>query len=213
MTEMRHIRRTAFTALLANGCFPTHPEALGALRAAERIVCCDGAADNLIAAGLEPDWIVGDLDSLSEASRRRFAGRAVRVGEQESNDLSKAFRFCVTHGWTELTVLGATGLREDHTLANLSLLADFAREASVVALTDTGVFVPLLAPARLAAAVGQQISLFALESGTRVSGEGFKYPLRDLCLRRWWQAALNEAAADAVELTFQGGPLLVFLKY
>jgi len=204
---------SAPTIILANGAFPTHAVPMAALRAAERIVCCDGAADKLGAAGLEPAWIVGDLDSASDALRARCRDKVVCVREQETNDLAKAFRFCVSHGWTDLAILGATGLREDHTLGNLSLLADFAREASVLLLTDTGWFTPLLASARLPACAGQQVSVFSLDPAAEVRAEGLKYPLDGLRLSRWWQAALNEACGDGFSLTFAGGPLLVFQTY
>ena len=204
---------SAKTVILANGVFPTHAVPLAAVKAAERIVCCDGAADKLVAAGLEPAWIVGDLDSASESLRLRCRDKLVCMREQETNDLAKAFRFSVSQGWTDLVILGATGLREDHTLGNLSLLADFAREAKVLLLTDTGWFTPLLTSGRLPASAGQQVSIFSLDPATEVSADGLKYPLAGLRLSRWWQAALNEACGDLISLTFAGGPLLVFQTY
>lgn len=201
------------TVILANGQFPAHPAPLGALRSARRVVCCDGAADALVAAGLEPDWIVGDLDSVSEGARLRFPERLVKVEEQETNDLAKAFRFCLGRGWTDLAILGASGLREDHLLGNLSLLADFALQASPLLLTDTGWFTALHQPAVLPAVPGQQVSLFALVSGTAVSASGLKYPVEGLRLDRWWQASLNEACGQELRLSFSGGPLLVFQTY
>lgn len=205
---------TAKTVIVANGAFPTHATPLAALRSARAVVCCDGAADRLSEeAGLAPSWIVGDLDSLSETLRARFPERLVRVTEQETNDLAKAFRFCRTQGWSDLLIVGATGLREDHTLANLALLADFAREASVLLLTDTGWFTPLLTSARLPSVAGQQVSLFALEPRTSVSAEGLAYPVDGVRLDRWWRAALNEAQGEWFSVTFQGGPLLVYQTY
>ncbi len=204
---------SASTVILANGAFPTHAVPLAELSAAERIVCCDGAADKLVAVGLEPSWIVGDLDSASESLRARCRDKVVCVREQETNDLAKAFRFCVSRGWTDLVILGATGLREDHTLGNLSLLADFAQEASVLLLTDTGWFTPLLDSGSLPATMGQQVSVFSLDPSTAVSAEGLKYPLDGLRLSRWWQAALNEASGNVISLRFEGGPLLVYQSY
>ena len=201
------------TVILANGLFPSHPTPLAALRSAGQVVCCDGAADRLAAAGVEPDWIVGDLDSASAAVRERYPDRLVRFSEQATNDLSKAFRFCLSRGWNDLLILGATGLREDHTLANLSLLADFSREAPVRMLTDTGWFTALNAPSRLPSCAGQQVSLFALDPSTTASAEGLKYPVAGLRLERWWTASLNEAQGDWFQVAFSGGPLLVFQTY
>ncbi|NLG02134.1 MAG: hypothetical protein GX565_18565, partial [Lentisphaerae bacterium] len=115
---------------------------------------------------------------LSDASRARYRDRLVAVAEQESNDLAKAFRFCVGQGWRDLVIVGATGLREDHTLGNLAWLADFAQAlhasdsarvgGSVVLLTDTGVFTPALASMQFRSHAGQQVSIFSFEPGVRI---------------------------------------------
>jgi thiamine pyrophosphokinase len=201
------------TVLLANGAFPTHAVPLAALRSAKRIVCCDGAAEKLVAAGFTPAAIVGDLDSLPEALRQRFADRLVREPGQDDNDLAKAFRFCLQKGWNQIAILGATGLREDHTLGNLSLLADFATQADVKMLTDAGVFFALRQAAAFATFPGQPVSVFSFDPQTAITSDGLQYPLVNLKLTRWWQATLNAATGDCATLTFSGGPLLVFLAH
>ena len=201
------------TVVLANGQFPKHAYPLSVLRGAARIICCDGAADKIRAVDREPDWVVGDLDSLSVEGRTQWGDRLVSCADQETNDLTKAFNFCLSQGWHQLVILGATGLREDHTLANLALLVDFAAAADVVLLSDTGLFSPLLTSARVPAVPGQQVSIFSFDPSTRITSEGLRYPLHALRLSRWWQAALNEAQADTFTLLFEGGPLLVFQTY
>ena len=110
--------------VLSNGAFPTGGEALRLLREADLRICCDGAAHRLLAAGWQADVIIGDLDSLASGSGGAFHGEIIRVNDQDSNDLTKAVRYCHEKGLKKLTILGATGLREDHTLGNISLLAE-----------------------------------------------------------------------------------------
>ena len=117
------LNESDLTVILADGAFPNGREALEHLEKADRVICCDGAARSLVAYGREPDRIVGDLDSLSEEFKKRFADRIEHVSEQESNDLSKAFRYCREQGYKNIVILGATGKREDHTMGNLSLLS------------------------------------------------------------------------------------------
>ncbi len=209
--------------IVANGAFPSHPLPLAALRGARHMVCCDGAAEKLEAAGFAPEWIVGDLDSLSEASRARYRDRLVAVTEQASNDLAKAFRYCVEQGWRDVVIVGATGLREDHTLGNLAWLVDFAQElqasrardggGSVVLLTDTGIFTPALVSMQFRSHAGQQVSVFSFEPGVQIYAEGLKYALEGVPFTRWWQASLNASLGEAFKLVFEGGPLLVFQTY
>jgi thiamine pyrophosphokinase len=48
------------TVILADGSFPVNEIPLGYLREAKHIICCDGSAENLVLADLEPEAIVGD---------------------------------------------------------------------------------------------------------------------------------------------------------
>ena len=204
------------TVILADGAFPTHPEPLRRLSEAEQVVCCDGAALKLLDAGREPDWIAGDLDSLPPELKHRFAARLIHNPDQESNDLAKAFEFCRSRNrLRNLTILGGTGLREDHTLGNIALLADFAKAAPEIAMvTDCGDFAVALGSGDFAARPGQQISLFSFDPAMAISSYGLKYPLRKLQLRTWWQAALNEATGTTFRLEFSGSsPVLIYRAF
>ena len=86
------------TVILADGDFPASERTLTMLRNADRIICCDGAAVPLLAAGLIPERIVGDLDSLPLELKERYADRLLQESEQESNDLTKACRYCQAQG-------------------------------------------------------------------------------------------------------------------
>ena len=50
--------------ILANGDFPSHPISLGKLQDAQTIICCDGAVNHLVKNGMEPHYILGDMDSI-----------------------------------------------------------------------------------------------------------------------------------------------------
>jgi len=198
------------TVILAAGDFPSHPEPLAYWAAAERVVCCDGAASQAVARGVEPVAVVGDGDSISPALRDHLGARWVCDPGQDDNDLAKAFRYCLTRGWHRLAILGATGRREDHTLGNLSLLADFQAEADVVLATDTGLFTAHAGPVELASCAGQQVSLFTFDPRVQIRARGLKYPLNGRGLSRWWQAALNEASGESFTLSCTAGVVLVF---
>ena len=203
------------TVILANGDFPALPHSLRILQEAERIVCCDGAAQALLAHAMEPTVVIGDLDSLNDNVKERLRGRIIQVAEQDTNDLNKAFRYCLSQGWLDITILGATGKREDHTLGNISLLADFAKQAPAIRMvTDYGCFLPMLASGTISCTPGQQVSIFALDSDTPIVSHGLKYPLNGLAPHRWWEATLNEALGDSFTLDFpEGKSLLLFLAW
>lgn len=201
------------TVILANGAFPEHAVPLDYLHKAERIICCDGATQNLLAAGLEPDYIVGDLDSISEELKSRFATILRQNPEQETNDLTKAVRFCKSNHWNEITILGATGKREDHTLGNLSLLINYAEIADVQMFTDYGVFVPQLKTSVYESYPGQQISIFSLTPETFITFHNLIYQVEKKGLTSWWQGTLNEAVSDNFTVEMNQGKLLIFREY
>ncbi|MDR2362101.1 MAG: thiamine diphosphokinase [Prevotellaceae bacterium] len=198
------------TVILADGQYPTHPIPLHALTTAGTVVCCDGAAVKLWAHGRAPDHIVGDLDSLPGDLQRRFADRLHHITSQETNDLTKAVGFCTQHHVAQLTIVGATGLREDHTIANISLLADYAAQCDIEMLTDYGTFTVVRQTATLASYAGQPVSLFSLTPAVPLSSDGLRYPLHGQPLHSWWKGSLNEAAGNAFTLRFDSGVFIIF---
>ncbi|GHT04869.1 thiamine pyrophosphokinase [Bacteroidia bacterium] len=201
------------TVILADGSFPEHEIPLSFLQQAGRIICCDGATEKLLKFGWNPDYIVGDLDSLSEELKARFSPILFPNPEQETNDLTKAVQFCIDHEWNEITILGATGKREDHTLGNLSLLTDYAEKVQIQLLTDYGIFVPQLKSEDYESYPGQQVSIFSLTPATLFTTQNLVYPLKNRALSSWWQGTLNEATTDSFSLTIDHGKILVFREY
>lgn len=196
------------TIILASGLFPTTERTLQYLREADFIACCDGAANACVAAGFTPDVIVGDGDSISPEVLAQYADRVVRIAEQETNDLSKTFHHCLKLGRRDsFVILGATGKREDHALANLALLMDYAEEHSdIVMVSDFGTFYPCRDTRRLRVEVGQEISIWNF-GATYFSGEGLMYPLYDFT--KLWQGTLNVATRSDIAVHAKG----LFLVY
>jgi thiamine pyrophosphokinase len=201
------------TVILADGSFPEHKIPLGCLRNASRIICCDGAAGSLIEFGLEPFAIAGDCDSLDQWIIDKYADRIFEDADQETNDLTKAVRWCYESGYKDIVILGATGKREDHTIGNISLLAEYARTIRIIMVTDTGTFYPFLESCSVPSLPGQQVSVFSIDPETEITSSGLKYPLIKRRLRNWWEATLNEALGDQFELKFLGGSVIVFMEF
>jgi thiamine pyrophosphokinase len=183
------------TVILANGDFPSHDIPLSILHHADYIVCCDGAINNLSKTNITPNAIVGDCDSLSEDNIQRFSDIIYRIKEQDTNDLTKAIHFCIKQGRKNITILGATGKREDHTIGNISLLWEYMEIAEVEMITDYGIFKAIDKPSVFESKKGQQVSLFSLKPSP-INSRNLLYPLKDYILSNWWQGTLNESAGE-----------------
>jgi thiamine pyrophosphokinase len=209
---MNNFEPGSYTVIVADGTFPQHEIPLGYLENAKRIVCCDGSTQSLVLAGLKPDAIVGDLDSLSDDLAKMFADRIFHDTNQDTNDLTKAVSWCSEMGYKEIVIVGATGKREDHTIGNISLLAEYITEMNIIMVTDTGILIPYLKSATISSFPGQQVSIFSIDPETRVTSLGLRYPLSGTKIKNWWFATLNEALGDTFSLEFSGR-LIVYLKF
>lgn len=209
------LRKQHDCVIIANGAFPASSEIRKCLSEAECIIACDGAVNNLTEAGIEPHFIVGDLDSLTPELRERFSAIVFHNPDQETNDLTKAAEFACARGFRNPVILGATGLREDHTLGNISLLTKYcALFDSVKMVSDFGTFIPITRTTRFESMPGQQISIFALFPFGAITTHGLRYPINERELPVWWEGTLNEATGDHFTIELKGhGNVLVYLRH
>ena len=199
------------TVIIANGRFPTHPTPLSYIERASFIVCCDGAANEFIEIGGKPNAIVGDCDSISKGNIVRFADILYPNNDQETNDLTKSVEFCVDKGMKDIIIVGGTGKREDHTLGNISLLAEYVYIANVVMATNWGIFTPINTTTQFKSFIGEQVSIFSIDH-TKVSSQNLKYPLSNRILSNWWEGSLNESLGESFTIQTTGR-IIVFQTY
>ncbi|MBQ9472961.1 MAG: thiamine diphosphokinase [Bacteroidales bacterium] len=211
--------------ILANGQFPSSCGLLAMLSATPRLVCCDGAYARLVDAGVPLAvnaelYVTGDGDSLPQQLKDELGSRFIKVDEQDYNDLGKAFRLCCAHNWADIAILGATGLREDHTLGNISYLALYGSKHTAngtpvkpVIYSDYGVMQPVYGRRQFPSHKGQQISIFSLTPQHPVSAQGLRYPLQQLLLTQWWMGTLNEALGDTFVVDAGQGSVILFTEY
>ncbi len=189
------------------------------------VIAADGGYARALGLGLEPDAVVGDLDSLDPALVRAAEEAGVRVlrapTDKDESDAELALLEAVKAGATRVTVLGAFGgPRLDHALANLWLLAHPRLAGVDMVLLDAKTRATLVtAPDQSGSAVarrlpgrpGATVSLFPFGGDVEgVTTSGLRYPLRDDLLRSGPARGLSNVRTgpDAV-VTVRDGRLLV----
>mgnify|MGYP003300289913 CR=1 FL=1 len=203
--------------ILASGEFPTKQQNIDLLMNADKLICCDGAVDDLVKYR-EPDYIAGDMDSISSENREKFSNIIFPEDEQEDNDLTKAIRLAIKIASESsepfyISILGATGKREDHTLGNISLLARYNRMLKetfpstanyIQMISDRGRFIPLDDSCEIETQIGTAISIFATDPTLKISTQGVKYPTDEVVFDQWswWKATLNVTTQKSVKFTF-----------
>ena len=191
----------------------------------EIVVAADGGARHATELGLAVSHWTGDGDSLAapEIERLRSAGASVKLvdPEKDESDTELAIAEAVAAGAAEIVILGAMGgLRLDHALANVSLLAHRDLGDRPAAILDAGSRVRLVrapgpggTPVALAlpGRIGDGVSL--IPSGGDVVGvttAGLRYALDDETLHLGSARGLsNVRLAGAASVVVRGGQLLV----
>ncbi|GAB4504484.1 MAG: thiamine diphosphokinase [Anaerolineales bacterium] len=114
------------TVIFANGHLPRLEAARALLRPQDTLIAADGGARHLLALGLLPHLLVGDLDSLDAASLSHLEAAGVDIyrypTDKDETDLELALRHALEREPESILIVGALGGRLDQTLANLSLL-------------------------------------------------------------------------------------------
>ena len=208
----------ATAVIVGNGQFPKNEYPLYLLESADCVVCCDGALDTYLrhfrGRNLRrPDVVIGDMDSLSKKTAERFRDIAVKIDEQETNDQSKAFHYILEHfpDVDTIHILSATGKREDHTIGNLSLLMEYAREmrrqdcgrtVSVDIVSDWSTAFAITDTCTLDVGEGRSVSIICPDNSLNIKSEGLVWPTDNVVFDNLWQATLNRASADRISLTF-----------
>ncbi|MBQ8015769.1 MAG: thiamine diphosphokinase [Clostridia bacterium] len=89
------------------------------------IIAADAGYKYLIKAGINPDVIIGDFDSLGVVPQENNVIRLNPV--KDITDMSAAVNIGIEKGYTEFHIYGACGGRIDHTLANIQLVASLSQ--------------------------------------------------------------------------------------
>ena len=101
-----------------------------AVQAADLVICADGGVRHARRLGLVPGLVIGDLDSLDAGDAEFLERSQVRIirhpVDKDATDGELAADWAMDNGATAITLIGATGTRLDHTLANLLLLKNMA---------------------------------------------------------------------------------------
>ncbi len=89
------------------------------------IIAADAGYKYLINAGIEPDVIIGDFDSLGVVPKGESVIKLNPI--KDITDMDAAVNIGVEKGYCEFHIYGACGGRIDHTFANIQLIASLSQ--------------------------------------------------------------------------------------
>ncbi|HBS49452.1 MAG TPA: thiamine diphosphokinase [Rhodobacteraceae bacterium] len=178
-----------------------------ALTLAPRLVAADGGALAALSAGLVPEAVIGDFDSLPGAVRGRLPeDRLHPIREQDSTDFDKALRSIRA---PVVLGVGFMGARIDHQLAAFNALVRRADRPCVL-LGVREVVCHLPRRLSLPCEPGDVVSLFPLRPVTGRS-TGLEWPIDGLTLAPDGRVGTSNRALGPVTLDMDGPGLLAIL--
>ena len=187
----------------------------GELRLAPRrpafVIAADQGLRHLEAAGIAPDLIVGDFDSLGAVPQGANVIR--HPVEKDDTDMMLAVKTGLARGYRTFVLYGGLGGRLDHTYANFQTLTYLARHGAVGYLIGPDAVAAAVAGGALTFPAGLEgwIGVFCPDGEARnVNIQGLYYSLRDGVLTSGFPlGASNHFTGAAASVSVGEGTLLV----
>lgn len=184
----------------------------------EIIIGVDSGLGFLYRNQVKPTHIVGDFDSVEPSIIEYYRTTDIPIRQfnpvKDASDTEIAVRFALELGAEEIWLLGATGTRLDHVMANMQVLK-IAHDAGVkayivdvcnrISLAEKEIYLSKKE------AFGDYFSIFPFGGIVEdVSIEGAKYPLEHYRLCPYDSRCVsNELAEETVKITFPQGMILL----
>lgn len=170
-------------------------------------VAADGGAALALRAGIMPEAVIGDFDSVPpDALARIPVARRHLINEQMSTDFEKVLMRVKT---PVIIGVGFLGGRLDHELAALHALVEYAHQPCI--LLGAGQIVFLAPPClKLSAQAGDLVSLFPL-AAVEGRSQGLEWPINGLAFEPGRKIGTSNAATGPFEVEMDAPGMLMIL--
>ncbi len=94
----------------------------------DKIIACDKGIEACDKMGILPDVVIGDFDSADKGIVDKYRDKTYFINlkvHKDMTDTHVAVNYAIEQAFDEVIILGATGTRADHMLANIGLLKQF----------------------------------------------------------------------------------------
>ena len=200
--------------IFANGRLETPPE----ITDGDLIIAADGGAINCLELGLLPSAVVGDMDSIDDATQRSLLESGCSLirhpARKDYTDLELALDYAIEKGASKISIIAALGARWDQTLANLLLPASQKFIKQTICLVDGEQTIRIVRagePASISGKPGDTVSLIPVAGDAGgITTHGLEYPLEDGSLSFGGTRGIsNVMQADRATVSLRRGILAI----
>ena len=202
--------------IFANGELPDLEKARALLRPDDFILCADGGTRHALALNLEPNLIIGDMDSIDRAEWKTLEEKNIPIElfprDKNETDLELALHKAIELNPEEIIIVTALGGRMDHTLANIVLVSDLRLSTFNLQLDDGTEHLQFCrTQAEVRGRSGDIVSLIPWGGPVHgVQTENLKWKLNHETLHPEKSRGIsNEMTADTASIKIESGLLLI----
>ncbi|MEZ4623165.1 MAG: thiamine diphosphokinase [Caldilineaceae bacterium] len=206
--------------LFANGQVGDYSALAQLIRPTDYLIAADGGTHHALTLGRTPHAIIGDLDSVDDATLAKLSAQVYierHPPDKNQTDLELALDYALRQtaeqNVSAIWIVGALGGRLDQMLGNIFILAQREWPLPVI-LADGAVRAQIVRPEQpltLAARPGDTISALPLsDTVTGITYTGMRYPLENHTLSLGSTRGIsNEVIAEAATVHVTSGKLLI----
>ncbi len=163
------------------------------------VLAADGGINAAINAGLLPQMVIGDMDSVVDLDRLPVSVRQIRVSGQDDTDFEKCLRLIKA---PLIVGVGFLDGRLDHSLAAFDAMARLDHDRPVMLAGSNDVVLRLRGNIRLLLDRGSRVSVWPLGRQHFIRSEGLDWPLDDVTLQLGHRnGTSNRANAKTISIT------------
>jgi len=196
------------TAIIANGVVTDKKFHKEILDKADIVICADGGANHADDMGIVPDYIIGDMDSVKPellTKFRQLGKEIIEDTDQDKTDTELALELAQKLGSSEIQLLGALGLRLDHTMANIFYLIRFPHAKILDEKHEIFLVEDL---AKLKGETEDIVSVIPLTDVKNLKYKGLKWNV-DRATELGWLGICNELVEENAEIRVKSGKVVV----
>ena len=185
------------------------------------VVCADGGLEKAEGLGIRPDVIIGDFDSVDRSILNNYSHSNIETitfpSEKNYTDMELAVEHAFQKGAKNIVMIGATGTRLDHTMANIQLLEKYYQLGTNIVIIDNNNYIKIISDSTDMEIRYKKNCFVSLVPVTeKIEGltlSGFKYSLKDVAVERGTTLLIsNEIIQNTGRIILKKGTALVFIS-
>lgn len=183
------------------------------------VVCADGGLEKVKNLNLTPNLILGDFDSVDYSVLENYKSLNIETitfpSEKDYTDMELAIEHAVKKGFKDIILVGASGTRLDHTVANMLLIEKYYKKHINIKIIDNNNIIQMVTN-NMTIPYRENYYVSIIPFSENIEGltlKGFKYPLNEINVEIGSTLCIsNEICEDVGIIKINKGNAFVFIS-